>query len=143
MAKQDQWFEVGYGLVDVPADVTSYEVIGHCAHGHAMYRDPMSPDCAYDLGCDVVLVLQRPLTLHESQAAALYRYSHRVTQANTSVAAQMLQLWDRPWSSTALKFATWALHRARRAGCDVLENPRVMESMEMVAAQGSEGAHFA
>jgi hypothetical protein len=76
-----------------------------------------------------------PLTLHEKQVAALARYMLRVVpEGKQSVAHEMLALWDRPWSGTALKFATWALHRARRAGCDVLENPRVMESMDMAAA---------
>jgi hypothetical protein len=57
-------------------------------------------------------------------------------EATYPTAYAMLALWDMPWSTRRLRYATWALHRARRAGCDVLENPRVMESMEMVAAGG-------
>lgn len=54
----------------------------------------------------------------------------------------MLNLWNREWSPRALKFATWALHRARRAGCDVLENPRVMESMTMATEDTCEVCHY-
>lgn len=59
---------------------------------------------------------------------------HECVRFPTAIA--MLELWTMPWSNRRLKYATWALHRARRAGCDVLENPRVMESMEMAAAGG-------
>jgi hypothetical protein len=48
----------------------------------------------------------------------------------------MINLWNRPDSTRRLKYATWALARALRKGCDVLESPRVMESMRMAAAEG-------
>jgi hypothetical protein len=36
-------------------------------------------------------------------------------------ATAMLELWAMPWSPRALKFAAWALKRAMRHGCYVLD----------------------
>lgn len=72
-------------------------------------------------------------TLAQLHAQDRYQ-AFTIKRGHVSVALSMLALWDRPWSPRALKYAAWALHRARRAGCDVLENPRVMESLDMAAA---------
>lgn len=40
-----------------------------------------------------------------------------------SVALSLLALWERPWSSTALRWATHVLFRCRVRGIDVLEHP--------------------
>lgn len=53
---------------------------------------------------------------------ALDRYrSHVVPQPKVSIAESLLVWWDMPWSGQAQRFAYHALHRALRAGLDVLE----------------------
>lgn len=55
-------------------------------------------------------------------ADALDRYrAHVVPQPHVSVAESLLMLWDRPWSSTALRFAYHACHHALVRGLDVME----------------------
>lgn len=65
-------------------------------------------------------------TLH-GVAPAISReswYRARVAP-DVSVALALLALWDRPWSSNAIRFAYHALHRAYARGLDVLEaSPR-------------------
>jgi hypothetical protein len=48
-------------------------------------------------------------------------YVKHVTRGNPSCAFALLALWERPWSSTALRFAAHALQRAYTRGLDVLE----------------------
>jgi uncharacterized protein YfaQ (DUF2300 family) len=61
------------------------------------------------------------VTLSQRQAVASARYALRVVPSDhVSVAETLLQLWDMPWSARRLKYAAWALRRAKRAGCDVL-----------------------
>ena len=49
-------------------------------------------------------------------------YQVHVCGNRPSVALALLALWERPWSSSALRFANHALVRAYNRGCDVLEH---------------------
>lgn len=51
------------------------------------------------------------------------RYTRRVTGGRESVAYALLDMWERPWSSRALRFAAHALCRMLVRGIDVLETP--------------------
>lgn len=48
-------------------------------------------------------------------------YCVMVCYGRPSIAFAMLQLWERPWSSSALRYAYHRLHVALAIGCDVLE----------------------
>lgn len=48
-------------------------------------------------------------------------YRVMVCYGRPSIAFAMLQLWERPWSPTALRYAYRRLHVALAIGCDVLE----------------------
>jgi hypothetical protein len=48
-------------------------------------------------------------------------YHLTVCFTRPSVALSMLALWERPWSTQALRFAAHILQRAWNHGCDVLE----------------------
>jgi hypothetical protein len=57
--KREVWLEVGYGLHNITAaDIATWELVGHCARGHEMRRDPINHDHAVDLGCDAELALR-------------------------------------------------------------------------------------
>jgi hypothetical protein len=52
----------------------------------------------------------------------LDRYrAHVVPQPRVSIAESLLAYWDRPWSTTAQRFAYHALRRALAHGINVLE----------------------
>lgn len=55
---------------------------------------------------------------HDASEAA---YTAHVIGNRPSCALGLLTLWDRPWSSRALRFAYHALHLALSRGLDVLE----------------------
>ncbi len=60
-ATPTRWVEIGYGLPHLTTkDVETWELVGRCAHGHAMRREPTNPDHAVDLGCDAELVRYYP-----------------------------------------------------------------------------------
>ena len=64
----------------------------------------------------------------------LDRYRSRVApQPHVSIAESLLALWDRPWSTTALRFAYHALHFALSRGLDVLD-ARIQGEQEYFAA---------
>ena len=49
-------------------------------------------------------------------------YLVMVCYGRPSCAMSLLALWERPWSSHALRWANHVLVRAYNAGCDVLEH---------------------
>lgn len=54
------------------------------------------------------------------QLDAAYAYKHHVCVGKPSCALSLLALWERPWSTQALRFAAHALATARAAGLVVL-----------------------
>lgn len=55
------------------------------------------------------------------QELASIDYAPIVCRGNPSCALAMLALWERPWSTRALRYAYHVLYRALARGCDVLE----------------------
>jgi hypothetical protein len=60
--------------------------------------------------------------MSDAAIARRLAYSAHVCSSLPSVALSMLDLWERPWSTTALRFAAHILQRAYNRGCDVLEH---------------------
>jgi hypothetical protein len=61
-------------------------------------------------------------------------YAVRVTHVKPSVALSMLALWERPWSTSALRWAAHILQRAYNHGCDVLEHAPLTSEREHASA---------
>lgn len=61
--------------------------------------------------------------LHDAVAKLVERVGYRsvVCLGHASCALSLLELWERPWSGTALRYTAHVLLRARRLGIDVLE----------------------
>ena len=60
------------------------------------------------------------MTLGEELVIVRYRL-RVIPSGRASIATSLIDLWERPWSGTALRYACHAMHATIKLGIDVLE----------------------